>query len=182
MSPLPSPLPPPQAPGVPCASGSALLEGRFSGREAFQQLVRDAFAAAAHEGWPEITISDAYFHDWPLGERAVIESLQAWARSGRRLTMLACRYDEVVRRHARFVRWRGTWGHIVTCRASPSADPLDLPSVICSPHWVLHRLDPERCTGVCGTQPQRRIVLRESLGEWMRSKSAPGFPSTTLGL
>ena len=182
MGPLPAPLPPPQAPEVPGAPGNALPQGRFSGREAFQQLVRDAFAAAAHEGWPEITISDADFHDWPLGERAVIESLQAWARKGRRFTMLACRYDDVIRRHARFVGWRSTWGHILSCHASPLADPSDLPSAMWSPHWVLQRLDPARCTGVSGAEPQRRILLRESLGEWLRNKSVPGFPSTTLGL
>ena len=104
-----------------------LPSGRFSGREAFQQLVRDAIATAARDGWQEIFISDAHFHDWPLGERAVVEALQDWARSGRRFTMLACSYDDVIRRHARFVRWRGTWDHIITCRRSPTADPLDLP-------------------------------------------------------
>lgn len=160
----------------------ALPEGRFSGREAFQQLVRDAFASAAREGWPEIIISDAYFHDWPLGDRAVIESLNAWARSGRRLTMLARHYDEVIRRHARFVRWRGTWDHLLTCRSSRSADPLVLPSMIWSPGWVLHRIDPERCVGVSTTQPQQRMLLRESLKEWLHNKSAPGFAATTLGL
>lgn len=46
-----------------------LPEGRFSGREAFQQLVRDALATAAREGWREIILSDADFHDWPLGRR-----------------------------------------------------------------------------------------------------------------
>ena len=28
----------------------------------------------------------------------------------------------------------------------------------------------------------RRVLLHETLNEWVRSKSAPGFPSTTLGL
>ena len=164
----------PDQPGLP--------EGRFSGREAFQQMVRDAFATAAREGWPEIWISDAHFHDWPLGERAVVESLQAWARSGRRFSMLAVNYDEVIRRHARFVQWRGTWDHVITCRKSPSADPLDLPSVLWSPAWVMQRLDPERCVGVAGPESDRRVLVRESLNEWVRSKSSPGFPSTTLGL
>lgn len=162
--------------------GHGLPQGRFSGREVFQQTVRDALATAAVEGWPEIIISDANFHDWPLGERAVVEALQAWARRGRRFTMLACRYDEVIRRHARFVRWRGTWDHILNCRVSPAADPLDLPSAIWSPGWVLQRLDPLRCVGVSGVEPERRVLLRESLNEWVRSKSAPGFPATTLGL
>lgn len=167
---------PPMPPEVP------LPEGRFTGREAFQQLVRDAFACAAREGWHEIIISDADFHDWPLGERAVIESLNAWARRGRRFTVLACHYDEVIRRHARFVRWRGTWDHILTCRASRYTDPLVLPSMVWSPGWVLHRIDPERCVGVSTTQPQQRTLLRESLKEWLTNKSSPGFPATTLGL
>ena len=168
-APLPAPVP-------------QLPAGRFGSREAFQQMVRDALATAVREGWQEIMVSDASFHDWPLGERAVVESLQEWARGGRRLTFLACNYNEVIRRHARLVRWRTTWDHILTCRACPAADPLDIPSAIWSPQWVLHRLDPDRCAGVTGTEPSRRVLLQEVLGEWVRSKSAPGFPATTLGL
>lgn len=161
---------------------SDLPTGRFHGREEFLQLVRDALACAAREGWSEIVLSDSTFHDWPLGERAVVESLQAWAKAGRQCTLLAGSYDDVVRRHARFVRWRGTWSHIITCRRAASANPLDLPSAIWSPHWVLHRLDPERCAGVTGVEPERRLLLRESLNEWLLRKSSPGFPATTLGL
>jgi len=166
----------------PEASPAGWPQGNFSGREAFQQRVRDAFSIAAREGWREIIISDADFHDWPLGERAVNESLQAWARAGRRFTLLARSYDEIVRRHARFVRWRGTWDHIITCRRSPGADPLDIPSAIWTPQWVLQRIDPEQCRGVTDTEPQRRVLLRETLDEWLRAKSTPGFPATTLGL
>ncbi|MDP4077222.1 hypothetical protein [Acidovorax sp. A1169] len=159
-----------------------LPSGRFASRETFIQLVRDALATAARDGWEEIVVSDAHFHDWPLCERAVVESLQAWARTGRRFTMLARSYDEVIRRHARFVRWRGTWDHIITCRRSASADPLDIPSVLWSPQWVMHRLDPERCVGVTGREPERRVLVRETLNEWLHGKSAPGFPASTLGL
>jgi hypothetical protein len=159
-----------------------LPTGRFSGREAFRQLVRSAITTAAQDDWSEIFISDANFHDWPLGEREVVDALQVWARSGRRFTMLAGTYDDVIRRHARFVRWRGTWDHIITCRRSPTADPLDLPSALWSPQWVMHRLDPERCMGVTGSEPDRRVLLRETLNEWVRSKSSPGFPASTLGL
>lgn len=173
---MPLPEDPSEKPPAP------LPQGRFDGRTAFQQLVRDALAAAAREGWQQITISDADFHDWPLGERAVVESLQAWARSGRRFTMLARNYDEVVRRHARLVTWRRTWDHIVTCRTSAAADRLDIPSAIWSPGWVLQRLDPDRCVGVTGSEPERRVLLRETLNEWVRSKSAPGFPASVLGL
>lgn len=158
-----------------------LPQGRFEGRHAFSQLVRDALAAAAREGWREIILSDASFADWPLGERAVAESLQAWSQGGRRCVLLARRYDEVVRRHARFVDWRKTWSHIVEARGCPSADPLELPSAIWTPQWVMRRLDPERSTGVSGTEADRRVALRELLDEWLQ-KSSPAFPATTLGL
>ncbi|MEO7549064.1 MAG: hypothetical protein ABIT82_11610 [Ramlibacter sp.] len=160
---------------------AALPEGRFSGRKDFQQLVRDALAAAAREGWREIILSDAGFEDWPLGERSVVESLHAWSASGRRCTLLARRYDAMVRTHPRFVGWRGTWSHIIDAHGCPSADALELPSAIWSPGWVLHRLDPERCAGITGREAERRLLLRENLNEWLQ-KSAPAFSATTLGL
>jgi hypothetical protein len=159
----------------------ALPSGRFSGRDAFRQLVRDALACAAREGWQEIILSDASFEDWPLGERAVAQALQDWSASGRRCTLLARRWDSVAGRHARFVTWRRTWAHIIEARACPAADPLDLPSAIWSPHWVMQRLDPERCNGFSGSEPERRVALRESLKEWLQ-RSTPGFAATTLGL
>ena len=158
-----------------------LPSGRFEGRDAFRQLVRDALATAAREGWRELILSDATFAEWPLGELAVAESLNAWSKSGRHVTLLARRYDDVVRLHPRFVRWRGTWSHIITAVACPSADALDLPSALWSPAWVMERRDLERSNGYCGGEADRRVLLRESLNEWLR-KATPAFPATTLGL
>ena len=159
----------------------ALPDRRFAGREEFRQLVRDALATAARAGWREIVLCDASFEDWPLGERAVAESLQAWSASGRRLVLLARRYDVVLREHARFVQWRGMWSHIVSAHGCSAADPLELPSAVWSPHWVLERRDLERSIGWCGTEPERRVALRELLDGWLQ-KSTPAFPATTLGL
>lgn len=160
----------------------ALLEGRFEGRHDFSDLVREALVQAGRAGWREMILSDANFADWPLGERAVIEALNAWARSGRKLTILAKNYDDVVRRHPRFVRWRTTWDHIIECRVSPNADALDMPSMLWSPEWVMHRLDPLRSVGVAGPEPARRVAAHELLREWLQTKSSPGFSATTLGL
>ena len=159
----------------------ALPVGRFSGREAFQQLVRDTFAVAAIEGWKEIILADANFDDWPLRERAVVESLNQWAKSGRRLTVLAVRYDNLMRDQPRFVTWRKTWGHIIEARQCKGVDPLDFPSAVWSPQWVMQRLDLVRCNGVCGSEPERRVALRDLLNERLRS-SSPGFPASVLGL
>lgn len=154
---------------------------RFEGRTEFRQLIRDALAHAAREGWQEIILSDPGFGDWPLGERAVMESLLSWSNSGRRITLLARRYDDVLRQHARFVQWRVRWSHIVTAMGCTSADPLELPSALWSPGWVLERLDIDHCNGYCGSEPERRLLLRERLAEWL-AKSGPAFPATTLGL
>ncbi|WP_332816395.1 hypothetical protein [Ramlibacter sp.] len=162
-------------------SAAALPQGRFEGRQAFAQLVRDALACAAREGWREVVLADPSFADWPLGERAVAESLHAWSAGGRRCVLLARRYDELPRRHARFVSWRQAWSHIVEARACPSADELEVPSLVWSPGWVMQRMDPQRCIGVSGSEPARRLALRELLGEWLQ-KSSPAFPATTLGL
>ncbi len=71
------------------AVSEPLPTGRMEGRQIFGDLVRQALAVAAQEGWPHIVLSDTDFSDWPLGERAVIESLQAWAFRGREIRFLA---------------------------------------------------------------------------------------------
>jgi len=158
-----------------------LPSGRFSGRDAFAQLVRDALACAAREGWREMILSDARFADWPLRERSVVESLQAWSASGRHMVLLASRYDEVIRRHPRFVSWRQTWGHLLDCRVSRPGTAADFPSALWSPAWFLQRLDLERSIGVCGAGSERSIALKELLDERIRN-SSPGFAASTLGL
>lgn len=158
-----------------------LQPGSFSGRKEFQDRVFQTLQAAAMAGWREIIVCDAGFTDWPLGERLPISLLQAWSRSGRKFTMIARNYDELIRRHHRFVSWRRQWAHIIDCRACPSADATELPSVIWSPNWVLQRLDPVRSVGICSTEPARILGLKEALDDWY-SKSSPGFAATTLGL
>lgn len=162
-------------------AAAPLPSRRFEGREDFRRLLHEALAVAARDGWREIVLADPDFEDWPLGERAFVESLQAWSAGGRKLVLLARSYDLVLRQHARFVQWRRQWSHIVTAVACPGADRLDLPSALWSPAWVLERRDIERCNGYCGAEAERRVQLRESLNEWLL-KATPAFPATTLGL
>ncbi len=158
-----------------------LESGRFVGREAFAQQLRDSLQAAAQEGWSRLMLCDASFEDWPLNERSVIDSLQAWSRSGRTLTIVAAQYDGVVRQHPRFVNWRRTWGHIVESRICRQIDAVNFPTVLWSPSWVVQRLDPVRGSGIAGAEPERIVQIREMLQELLKA-STPGFPATTLGL
>ncbi len=155
--------------------------GAFSGPTEFGNAIRDALAAAAREGWSAMVWSDASFEDWPLGERAVIESLQAWAGKGRHLLILAHRFDSVLQSKPRFVAWRKTWDHILECRVCKTVDASEMPSALWSPNWALRRLDPVRCTGIAGLDTKQRVNLKEVLDECHR-QSSPGFPATTLGL
>ncbi len=159
-----------------------LPEGPFIGRESFRAAVRQALAEAARAGWRELIVCDASFFDWPLGERAVVQALEAWARgAGQRFTVLAQRYDAVERLHPLFVGWRRQWAHKIECRSVRVADPLELPSALWSPGWALQRLDALRSGGVSGAQPERVLHLRESLNAWLE-RSSPAFAATTLGL
>lgn len=158
-----------------------LPQGRFEGPSEFADLIRLAFAAAAAQGWREIIICDSTFEDWPLGERVVAQSLNEWSKSGCKLTMLAKNYNEVMRRHARFVTWRRTWSHIIECRANSAVSPDDMPSALWSPDWVFHRLDLARSTGVSGAEAARRVALKERLNEFLKL-SSPAFAANTLGL
>ena len=166
----------------PAAAAEPLLpEGRFDGREAFEGLVRKALSAAARQGWRELVLSDPDFADWPLGERASIEALQAWSASGRRFVLLAQRFDVVERIHARFVPWHRMWDHIIECRAVRAEGSNAVPSAIWTPEWCAHRTDPERSRGVSGFDPRARRELREAIDESWRA-GRPAFPASTLGL
>ena len=65
--------------------------------------------------------------DWPLRERVVVESLQAWAGQGRKLTLIAHRFDAMARLHPRFVTWRNQWDHIIDCRVCKQVDESEFP-------------------------------------------------------
>lgn len=158
-----------------------LPTGRMEGRQVFSDLVLQTLEVAAQEAWPTLVLSDADFTDWPLGERAVIEALQAWARQGREIRFLARDFGPLRLAHPRLVAWRTTWSHRVQAHAVPNASGSELPSAIWSPSWTLERLDPVRYTLVASTDARRRTGLRERLDACWH-KGAPSFAATTLGL
>jgi hypothetical protein len=162
-------------------SKTQLPEGAFEGRIAFQQNIQAALSAAAECHWREIVLCDPDFADWPLGERAVVDALQAWAAAGRSLVLLAQRFDVFQRDHARFVNWRRMWSHIVDARACLGPGLPQVPSGIWTPDWALVRIDVEHGRGACTLLPDRRRAMRERIDECLRHSKA-AFPVTTLGL
>lgn len=159
----------------------SLPEGRLLGRNAFIDLVRQAIATAASRGWVKMVWSDQDFSDWPLGERSVIDSIQAWSASGRSLHLLAQDFATLRQKHPRFVQWRVAWSHLVEARATSRSSGGEVMSAIWTPEWTMERLDLKHNVVVATFDPARRVALGERLeAEW--HKAAPSFPASTLGL
>lgn len=158
-----------------------LPEGRLQGRLLFADLVRQALATAAVEGWPRLVLCDPDFSDWPLGEQAVVTSLQAWARRGRLLQVLGRDFGPLRLQHPRFVQWRVTWAHLLEVRACRSAAAEAFPSAIWSPGWTLERIDATHGVMVASRDTGRLVALGERLDHWWQ-KGCAALPPSTLGL
>jgi hypothetical protein len=147
------------------------------------EALRQAFAQAAHVGCRELWLCDVDYVDWPLSERAVIESLSQWAYSHRKLTMLAGSFDEFARRHARWIDWRRQWSHVVECRAlDDQMESSQIPTLFLGPGVVTLRIfDKLHYRGSVSHKPADAIGCRELVDDLLQH-SSEAFPATTLGL
>jgi hypothetical protein len=151
-------------------------------RSECQQALRQAFADAAQQGCRELWLCDADFSDWPLSERAAIDSLSQWSYSHRKLTLMAYSFDAIVRRHARWIDWRRQWSHIVECRQLDESDATQVPTLLLAPGVCTVRIyDTVHYRGSVSTEAGDATRCRELVDAlWQRSSDA--FASTTLGL
>lgn len=159
----------------------------FEGRSEFQRLVQEALAWAAEQGCRELHAWDASFVDWPLSDAAALASLAAWARAGRQLHLLALQYDDIVRRHPRFVRWRRDFAHCVTARAVEpelrlEAAPESLLLAVGAAGQVTLRLfDRHLWRGEISLEAGDRVRAMEWF-DAIAQRSSDSFAPTTLGL
>jgi hypothetical protein len=99
-----------------------LPEGRFSGRTDFTEHDSPGLFGSGSAGMARNhRLRSRFWRLAPGRARSGCRHLNDWSKTGRKFTMLAKNYDEVLSRHASFVTWRRTWAHIVECRANASA-------------------------------------------------------------
>ena len=154
----------------------------IASRADFHKAIVAAFERAAQQGCREIFICDTDFADWPLGERAVVTALTQWAYKHRRLTVLASSFDEILRRHPRWVEWRRNWGHVVECRSIDDVEAEKVPRLWFAPGLQAVRLvDPLHYRGFIDEAQADLISIREQIDE-IANRSTPAFPVTLLGL
>jgi hypothetical protein len=154
----------------------------ITSRSEFHAALRLAFAEAAAKGSRELWLCDNDFADWPLGERAVIEQLGLWAASSRKMTLVALTFDEVSRRHARWVQWRQQWSHIVDCRTNTDFEAGELPTLFLATGTLTVRLpDPVHHRGSVSRQKADEVRCKEVIDAVLQ-RSVEAFPATTTGL
>jgi hypothetical protein len=154
----------------------------IDGRSEFQAAVKLAFAEMAAQDVREVWLCDDNFADWPLGERAVIEHLTQWVASNRRLTLMAKHFNEVPRRHPRWVAWRRQWSHVVQCRSPFESEPFDLPCLLLAPGALSVVLfDPIHCRGRAFRDAATETQYKAQIDAFLQH-SEEAFPVTTAGL
>lgn len=170
---------PPPASDTPAADeGRWLFESRKDLTEAWHR----ALSRVASLGCRELILSDRDHALWPLGERATLEHLTAWAMSHRRLTVLAAQFDTLQRQHPRWVLWRRQWSHVVQCRQVTEADVPNIPTMVLAPGVLSLRVrDPQRWRGRYSTELADLVRDGDDLDAFLQ-RSSDAFPVTSLGL
>ena len=154
----------------------------ITSRAEFHAALRHAFETLATQGAREVWLCDEDFADWPLGERATVELLTQWAASSRRLTLVARHFDEVARRHARWVAWRRVWSHIVSCRTNTELATGEFPTVLLGLGTVSVRLaDNVHHRGRLSHEKADELRCKEQIDAVLQ-RSEEAFPATTTGL
>ncbi len=155
---------------------------QIGSRKEFQDAIRAALAMAGDAGSGESGMVDVDVQEWPLNERAVIETLARWATTQRRLVVYAHSFDTVPRHAPRFAEWRRQWSHIVQCRTDPEIEAQQVPTLLLVPGEVAVRLlDPVRYRGVVSGRASDHAECREVVDALLQ-RSVEAFPPTTLGL
>ncbi len=125
---------------------------------------------------------DSHFADWPLNEPAVIDALVRWAQPHRKLVVLAQSFDDVVRRHPRWVAWRRQFAHAVECRLVEPMEQGRMPTLLTAQGGLTVKLvDPQRYRGSWSREPADGRLAAELI-DAVSQRSAEAFAATTLGL
>jgi len=159
------------------------LPTTISTRGEFAAALHAALVDAAASGTRELWLVDPDFAAWPLGERATIDELTRWAQAPqRRITLIAHHFDEMPRRHPRFVEWRRYWSHLVQARAVAELDVSEVPTLLLAGDGLgVQLLDREHYRGRWFRDETDWKTWREVVDALLQ-RSGDAFPATTLGL
>jgi len=155
----------------------------ISSRNEFASAVLWAAQQAQQSKARQLWWVDTDFADWPLSDPALLTVLTRWLRQPmRRLVLLAASYEQMPRRHARFVAWRRDWVHAIEPFVPPPEMAAGLPCV-----WVddgalsIQVIERLHWRARCVVDNRVAGRWREHIGVVLQ-RSEPGFPANQLGL
>ena len=153
----------------------------IDGRSDFTRALRNAMTQAALTRQREICLVDPDFEVWPLDDAEFLTALTAWGGLPlRRMILVACRFDLVPRRYARFTEWRGVWAHVVEAHAT-GVEPSQVPTLMLAGPSSLMLADRLRWRGHAMTSDKEVADWRDVVDALMQ-RSEPSFGANTLGL
>jgi hypothetical protein len=95
---------------------------------------------------------------------------------------MAHRFDELPRRHMRFVEWRRNWSHVVRCRADEDLEEQQIPTLLFVPGQAcLRMVDNVDHRGTLSGKAADLAMGRETVDALLQ-RSTDAFPITALGL
>ncbi|MCL4697193.1 MAG: hypothetical protein KJ023_09115, partial [Burkholderiaceae bacterium] len=152
----------------------------------FTAAILWGFERAMREGGRtrRIVCVDRDFAQWPLDTPALLDALTAWLKRGahRQLVLLAATYDEMPRRHPRFVGWRRHFAHVVSPYGAPEDAAATLPTLLLDDDGTLVRLiDPVHWRGRASADERSVLPWREQIDALLQ-RSEAAFPVQSLGL
>jgi hypothetical protein len=152
---------------------------------------RAGFVAALHWGFEQasaagarrIVCVDPDFAEWPFDDTGLQAQLTAWLKlPGRRLVLLARRYDELPRVQPRFVAWRRLWSHAIEAWSPQDGDTVELPTLLFDDQRVAVQLiDRVHWRGRAETDARAARLWRERIDAVLQ-RSEISFAANALGL
>lgn len=157
--------------------------GRISSWRDFSDRVSAALAVAA-VGGGSLTLIDADFAKWPLGQRNVVEAFQQWALAskGHTCTLVAGDFSAFALTHPRWVTWRTRWGHRLACHEAPPECLSKLQATFILQDTLGFRLVESRHGAGFWTRDKADLRVWQQEIDVILQRSHEAMPPTTLGL
>ncbi len=155
----------------------------IASRAGFRVALRWGIEHAITRGARRITWVGPDFAAWPLDDAALLDALAGWLRRpDRQLVLLASTFDDMPRRHPRFVAWRRPWAHVVHGWQAPEDLGGELPTLLHDDGALLVKLiDPVHWRGRATLDARAARLARDEVDAVLQ-RSERSFAANPLGL
>ncbi len=158
-------------------------EGRLEGWPEVQAALRAFVLAACGQGCREMWWIAPDFDQWPLDDSEVLEALTQWARRpGVHLYCISHDFEPLRRSSPKWVRWRQTFGHVLSCKRPDETAGVDLPRAMLADRVCLLKVLDVVHPRARVTSDKRDIHYASEQIAAILQRSSDTFSASVLGL